>query len=326
MPERELTMIEAIRDALREEMVRDKRVFIMGEDMGAAGGPFMASQGLLEEFGPARVRDTPISEQAFTGTAVGAAMAGLRPVIEIMFNDFATLAMDQLVNHAAKLHYMTGGQVRVPLTVRTTHGAGRCAAAQHSQTLYAWFAHAPGLKVVVPSTPADAKGLLKSAIRDDNPVIVFEDRLLYRQKGPVPDGDHVIPLGRGEVKRAGRDVTLIALSTMVSVGLRAAASLAQEGIEVEVVDPRTLVPLDLDMLLSSVARTHRALVVDQGCLSFGVSAEIAALLSTNAFDALDAPVARLAAPDVPIPYSYPLDQATLPNEQQISAAIKRLLA
>jgi len=216
--------------------------------------------------------------------------------------------------------------VRVPLTVRTTHGAGRCAAAQHSQTLYAWFAHAPGLKVVVPSSPADAKGLLKSAIRDDNPVILFEDRLLYRQKGLVPGGDHVIPLGQAEVKRAGRDVTIIALSTMVGVALKAAAALTQEGIEVEVVDPRTLVPLDVDLLVSSVARTHRALVVDQGCLSFGVSAEIAALLSAHAFDALDAPVARLAGPDVPIPYSYPLDQAILPNEQQICAEVKKLLA
>lgn len=329
MPEgkstRQLTMIEAIREALYEEMQRDSRVFVMGEDVGTAGGPFMASKGLLEEFGSDRVRDTPISEQAFTGVAVGAAMAGLRPVIEIMFIDFATLAMDQLVNHAAKLPYMTGGQVRVPLVVRTTHGAGRAAAAQHSQTLYAWFAHVPGLKVAIPSTPYDAKGLLKSAIRDDGPVLVSEDRMLYQQMGPVPTDDYAIPLGIADVKRPGRDVTIIALSMMVPLALRAAEELAKEAIEVEVVDPRTLVPLDVETLVSSVRRTSRALVLDQACMSFGASAEIAAIIAQEAFDFLDAPVMRVCALDVPVPYSQALEPATIPNEARVMAAVRDLV-
>jgi pyruvate/2-oxoglutarate/acetoin dehydrogenase E1 component len=327
MPDtREMTIVEAIREALAEEMSRDPTVFMMGEDIGRAGGVFNVTAGLQDEFGKDRVMDTPISEAGFTGLGVGAALTGMRPVVEILFCDFLTLAMDQIVNQAAKLHYMTGGQAKVPLVVRTLMGAGRGAAAQHSQSLQAWVAHVPGLKVVMPSTPYDAKGLLKSAIRDDNPVIFMEDKMSYQIKGPVPTGDYTIPLGLADVKRTGTDVTLVATSSMVQVALSAADMLAQDapGISAEVVDPRTLKPLDKETILESVKKTGRAVVIDEGHLSYGVTAEIAAIIADEAFDYLDAPVKRLGAMDVPVPMMPILEKATVPNEQQLVAIAKGL--
>jgi len=302
MPEmREITIVEALREALAEEMSRDPTVFLMGEDIGRANGVFNVTAGLQDEFGKERVIDTPISEAGFTGMGIGAALTGMRPVVEILFCDFMTLAMDQIVNQAAKLHYMTGGQAKVPLVIRTLMGAGRGAAAQHSQSLHAWVAHIPGLKVVMPSTPYDAKGLLKSAIRDDNPVIFFEDKMSYQVKGLVPVGEYTVPLGVADVKRVGTDVTFVATSSMVQVALAAAEVLAQEGISAEVVDPRTLKPLDKETILESVKKTGRAVIIDEGHLSYGVTAEIAAIIADEAFDYLDAPVKRLGAMDVPVP-------------------------
>ena len=325
MPDmREMTIVEALREALAEEMSRDPTVFLMGEDVGRAGGVFNVTAGLQAEFGKDRVMDTPISEAGFTGMGVGAALTGMRPVVEILFCDFLTLAMDQIVNQAAKLHYMTGGQAKVPLVVRTLMGAGRGAAAQHSQSLHAWMAHVPGLKVVMPSTPADAKGLLKSAIRDDNPVIFFEDKMSYQVKGMVPTGDFTIPLGVADIKRPGSDVTFIATSSMVQVALAAAEALAAENISAEVVDPRTLRPLDKATILDSVKKTGRAVVIDEGYLSYGVTAEIAAIIADEAFDYLDAPVKRLGALDVPVPMVPVLEQATVPNAEQVIAVTRGL--
>jgi len=325
MPDmREMTIVEALREALAEEMSRDPTVFLMGEDVGRAGGVFNVTAGLQAEFGKDRVMDTPISEAGFTGMGVGAALTGMRPVVEILFCDFLTLAMDQIVNQAAKLHYMTGGQAKVPLVVRTLMGAGRGAAAQHSQSLHAWMAHVPGLKVVMPSTPADAKGLLKSAIRDDNPVIFFEDKMSYQVKGMVPTGDFTIPLGVADVKRPGSDVTFVATSSMVQVALAAAEALAAENISAEVVDPRTLRPLDKATILESVKKTGRAVVIDEGHLSYGVTAEIAAIIADEAFDYLDAPVKRLGALDVPVPMVPVLEQATVPNAEQLMAVTRGL--
>lgn len=255
---KELTYGEAMKEAIAEEMRRDPTVFLMGEEVGAAGGVFKTLGGLFEEFGPERVIDTPISEAGFTGLGVGAALTGMRPIVDIMFGDFIALAMDQVVNQAAKLRYMTGGQATVPLTIRATIGAGRSAAAQHSQSLHAWTAHIPGVKVVIPSTPADMKGLLKSAIRDDNPVMVYENKMMYAMKGPVPEGDHLVPIGEAEVKREGADVSLVAVSRMVHVALEAAEVLEQKGISAEVVDPRSLYPLDAEALVASVSKTGRA--------------------------------------------------------------------
>jgi pyruvate dehydrogenase E1 component beta subunit len=296
----------------------------MGEDIGRAGGVFNVTSGLQEEFGKDRVMDTPISEAGIAGLGVGAALTGMRPVVEIMFSDFLTLAMDQIVNQAAKLHYMTGGQARVPLVVRTGMGAGRGAAAQHSQSLQAWMAHIPGLKVVMASTPYDAKGLLKAAIRDDNPVIFLEDKMSYGFKGLVPPEDYIIPLGVADIKRVGEDVTLIATSSMVQVALSAADILAGEDINAEVIDPRTLKPLDKETILESVKKTGRAIVVDEGYLSYGVTAEIASIIADEAFDYLDAPVKRLGGLDVPVPMVPALEKATVPNEQQILATAKQL--
>jgi pyruvate/2-oxoglutarate/acetoin dehydrogenase E1 component len=325
MPEiRELTIVEAIREALAEEMSRDPAVFVMGEDVGRAGGVFNVTAGLQDEFGKDRVMDTPISEAGVAGLGVGAALTGMRPVVEIMFVDFMTLAMDQVVNQAAKLYYMTGGQARVPLVIRSGMGAGRGAAAQHSQSLQAWMAHIPGLKVVMPSTPYDAKGLLKSAIRDDNPVIYLEDKMSYGVKGPVPIEDYTIPLGVADVKRPGDDVTLIATSSMVQVALSAGEALVGERISAEVIDPRTLKPLDKETILESVKRTGRAVVIDEGYLSYGVTAEIAAIISDEAFDYLDAPVKRIGALDVPVPAAPALEIATIPNEQQVVDVAKGL--
>jgi pyruvate dehydrogenase E1 component beta subunit len=327
MPDaRSLSYRAAVLDALFEEMRRDPAVIMMGEDVAAAGGVFKQTEGLLAEFGAARVIDTPISESGAFGLAVGAAMTGLRPVFEVMFGDFMTLIMDQLVNQAAKVHYMSGGQFTVPLVVRTTMGTGSNLGAQHSQSLYGWAAHVPGLKVAIPSTPADANGLFKAAIRDDNPVLIFEDRLLYSVVGDVPAGDHVVPLGLADIKRPGRDVTVVATGRMVARALAAADRLAADGVEVEVVDPRTLVPLDVETLVASVKRTNRALVVDGGSRQYGVAGELAATLAEEAFDWLDAPVKRLAAADVPIPVSRTLEPLVQPGEAAIAAAVRALIA
>jgi len=325
MPEtavRELTLGEAVREALAEEMRLDPRVFIIGEDVAEAGTPFKVLSGLVEEFGKSRVIDTPISEPGFTGIAVGAAMTGLRPVVDIMFGDFLTLVMDQMVNQAAKVHYMSGGAWKVPMVLRTTLGGGRRSAAQHSQSLQAWMSHVPGLKVVMPSTPYDAKGLMKTAIRDDNPVVFFEDKMMFRTKGPVPVGEYTIPFGVADIKREGEDITIVATSSMVQVALGAAKLLEAIGISAEVVDPRTTWPLDEKTLIESAKKTSRAIVVDEGYEKYGVTAEIASVIATGAFYDLDAPVKRLGAMHVPIPFSPPLEDATIPTEQQVFEAAK----
>jgi pyruvate/2-oxoglutarate/acetoin dehydrogenase E1 component len=327
MPEderRELTMAQAIREAIAEEMRRDPTVFVMGEDVAEAGTPFKVLSGLVEEFGTDRVIDTPISEPGFTGMGVGAAMTGRRPVVDIMFGDFLGLVMDQVANQAAKVHYMSGGKLSVPLTIRTTMGATRRSAAQHSQSLHAWVSHIPGLKVALPSTPFDAKGLMKSAIRDNSPVVIFEDKMNYQQRGPVPVAEYTIPLGVADIKRPGKDVTLIATSSMVLVALEAAEVLALEGIECEVVDPRTTVPLDRETLIGSVRRTTRAVVVDEGHRSYGVGAELAAVVSEGAFYFLDAPVRRLGAMDVPIPFSPVLEDLTVPTVEGLAETVREL--
>ncbi len=314
---RELTFAEAIREALAEEMRRDPRVFIMGEDVAEAGTPFKVLSGLVEEFGKDRVMDTPISEAGITGLAVGAAMTGLRPVVDIMFGDFITLTMDQMVNQAAKIRYMSGGKLKAPMVMRTTLGATRRSAAQHSQSLHAWFSHIPGLKVAIPATPYDAKGLLKTAIRDDNPVVFFEDKMMYKLKGPVPTEDYTIPFGRADVKRAGTDITIVATSSMVQVALGAAKMLEEIGVSAEVVDPRTTFPLDKQTLIESAKKTSRAIVVDEGYERYGVTAEIASVIADGAFYYLDAPVKRIGAMDVPIPFSPPLEDVTVPNEKSV---------
>lgn len=320
MPEtktREITFAEAVREALAEEMRRDSRVFILGEDVAEAGTPFKVLSGLVEEFGTKRVVDTPISEAGFTGLAVGAAMTGLRPVVDIMFGDFITLTMDQMANQAAKVHYMSGGRWRVPMVMRTTLGAARRSAAQHSQSLHAWFSHVPGLKVVLPSTPYDAKGLLKTAIRDENPVVFFEDKMMFKMKGPVPAEEYTIPLGLADVKRAGDDITLVATSSMVQVALGAAGLLEEIGVSAEVIDPRTTWPLDEKTLIESVKKTSRAIVIDEGYGRYGVTAEIAAVIAEGAFHYLDAPVKRMGAMHVPIPFSPPLEDVTVPTERSV---------
>jgi acetoin:2,6-dichlorophenolindophenol oxidoreductase subunit beta len=327
MPEngaRELTFAQAIREALAEEMRRDATVCIMGEDVAEAGTPFKVLSGLLEEFGKDRVLDTPISEAGFTGLAVGAAMTGMRPVVDIMFGDFITLTMDQMVNQAAKVHYMSGGKWRVPMVMRTTMGATRRSAAQHSQSLHAWYCHVPGLKVVLPSTPYDAKGLLKAAIRDENPVVFFEDKMMYKLKGSVPAGDYTVPLGVADIKRVGDDITLIATSSMVQVALGAATLLEEIGISAEVVDPRTMWPLDEKTLIESAKKTSRAIVLDEGYERYGVTAELASVIATGAFYDLDAPVKRMGAMHVPIPFSPPLEDATVPTEQTVFEAARIL--
>lgn len=321
---KELTYGEAMKEAIAEEMRRDPTVFLMGEEVGAAGGVFKTLGGLFEEFGPERVIDTPISEAGFTGLGVGAALTGMRPIVDIMFGDFIALAMDQVVNQAAKLRYMTGGQATVPLTIRATIGAGRSAAAQHSQSLHAWTAHIPGVKVVIPSTPADMKGLLKSAIRDDNPVMVYENKMMYAMKGPVPEGDHLVPIGEAEVKREGADVSLVAVSRMVHVALEAAEVLEQKGISAEVVDPRSLYPLDAEALVASVSKTGRAVVIDEGYRRYGITGELASVIAEGAFDFLEAPVARLGGLDVPIPFSNPLEDAVVPTVEQVVEAVREM--
>ncbi|HXC34127.1 MAG TPA: alpha-ketoacid dehydrogenase subunit beta [Verrucomicrobiae bacterium] len=327
MPEvavREITMAEAVREAISEEMRRDPSVFVMGEDVAEAGTPFKVLSGMVEEFGKSRVIDTPISEPGFTGIGVGAAMTGLRPVVDIMFGDFLTLVMDQLVNQAAKVHYMSGGAWKVPLVLRTTLGASRRSAAQHSQSLQAWLSHVPGLKVVLPSTPHDAKGLMKTAIRDDNPVIFFEDKMMFRLKGPVPAEDYTIPFGVADIKREGEDITLVATSSMVQVALGAATLLEEIGVSAEVVDPRTTWPLDEKTLIESAKKTSRAIVIDEGYERYGVTAEIASVIATGAFYDLDAPVKRIGAMHVPIPFSPPLEDATIPTEKSVFEAARAM--
>jgi pyruvate/2-oxoglutarate/acetoin dehydrogenase E1 component len=322
--DRELTFAQAIREALAEEMRRDPTVCIMGEDVAEAGTPFKVLSGLLEEFGKQRVLDTPISEAGFTGLAVGAAMTGMRPVVDIMFGDFVTLTMDQMVNQAAKIHYMSGGKWKVPMVMRTTMGATRRSAAQHSQSLHAWFCHVPGLKVVLPSTPYDAKGLLKAAIRDQNPVVFFEDKMMYKLKGTVPADDYTVPLGVADIKRVGEDITLIATSSMVQVALGAATMLDEIGISAEVVDPRTMWPLDEKTLIESAKKTSRAIVLDEGYERYGVTAELASVIATGAFYDLDAPVKRMGAMHVPIPFSPPLEDVTVPTEQTVFEAARAM--
>ena len=322
--ERELTFAQAIREALAEEMRRDSRVCILGEDVAEAGTPFKVLSGLVEEFGTTRVIDTPISEAGFTGVGVGAAMTGMRPVIDIMFGDFLTLTMDQMVNQAAKVHYMSGGKWKVPMVLRTTLGATRRSAAQHSQSLHAWLCHVPGLKVVLPSTPYDAKGLLKTAIRDENPVVFFEDKMMYKLKGPVPAEDYTLPLGVADIKRAGKDITLVATSSMVQVALGAAALLENMGISAEVVDPRTTWPLDERTLVESARKTSRAIVIDEGYGRYGVTAELASVIAEGAFYNLEAPVKRMGAMHVPIPFSPALEDLPVPTEQSVFEAAKSL--
>lgn len=314
---REITCAQAVKEALAEEMRRDERVFIIGEDVAEAGTAFKVLTGLVDEFGRERVIDSPISEAGITGICVGAAMTGMRPVVDIMFGDFLTLTMDQMVNQAAKIHYMSGGKLNVPMVMRTTLGATRRSAAQHSQSLHAWVSHVPGLKVVVPSTPYDTKGLLKSAIRDSNPVVFFEDKMSFQLKGMVPEAEYTIPLGVADVKREGSDITLVALSSMVQVALTAADQLAELGISVEVVDPRTTLPLDCETLVESAKKTSRVIVIDEGYQQYGVTAEIASVIADGAFYYLDAPVKRIGAMNVPIPFSPVLEDLTVPTPEKV---------
>lgn len=322
---RELTYGEAIKEALAEELRRDPTVFMLGEDIAEAGTTFKVLTGLVEEFGVDRVLDTPISEPGITGLAVGAAMTGLRPIVDIMFGDFSGLILDQVANQAAKIHYMSGGKLKVPMVLRTTMGAGRRSAAQHSQSLQVWYSHIPGLKVVVPSTPYDAKGLMKSAIRDDSPVVILEDKMMYKTvKGPVPAEEYIIPLGVADVKRAGTDITLVATSSMVYVALDAAAMLSEVGIHAEVIDPRTLVPLDKKTIVESVKKTSRAIVIDEGYEQYGVTAELASIIADEAFYYLDAPVKRVGAMNVPVPFSPALEDLTIPNAKGVFDLAKSL--
>lgn len=321
---RELTFGGAIREALAEELRRDPTVFIIGEDVAEAGTPFKVLQGLVDEFGPDRVIDSPISEAGITGIGVGAAMTGMRPVVDIMFGDFVPLTMEQMVNQAAKVHYMSGGKLKVPMVLRTTLGATRRSAAQHSQSLHALLSHIPGLKVAVPSTPYDAKGLLKTAIRDNNPVAFFEDKLMYQLKGPVPEEEYTIPFGVADIKRAGTDITIVATSSMVHVALDAAEILEDAGLSAEVIDPRTTYPLDKKALIDSAIKTSRVIVVDEGYERYGVTAEIASVIADGAFYYLDAPVKRMGAMDVPVPFSPALEDLTVPTEDTVAEMAKNL--
>jgi acetoin:2,6-dichlorophenolindophenol oxidoreductase subunit beta len=325
----ELTISQALNQALREEMQRDPNVFLIGEEIGiwgAGGGIFGVTLNLIKEFGAERVRDTPISEEAIAGLACGAAVTGMRPVAEIMYADFLALAMDPIVNQAAKLRYMFGGKASVPMVIRAQEGAGRGNAAQHSQSLEAWFMHVPGLKVAVPSTPRDAKGLLKSAIRDDNPVIFLEHKALYATKGEVPSDEYTVPFGVSDVKRAGSDVTVVGIHTMVHRALAAAEKLAGEGISVEVIDPRTLVPLDIETIVASVRKTKHLVIAHEAVERGGVAGEIAMQVMDRAFDYLDAPIKRVCGRNVPIPYNLALERLAIPQEEDVIQAIRDVLA
>ncbi|MBW4706218.1 alpha-ketoacid dehydrogenase subunit beta [Roseobacter sp. YSTF-M11] len=323
---REITLSQAVNEALAEEMRRDPTTFIIGEDVAEAGTPFKILSGLVEEFGTSRVVDTPIAEPGFMGLAVGAAMTGTRPIVDLMFGDFIFLIMDQLCNQAAKTHYMSGGKMSAPLVLRTNLGATRRSAAQHSQSLHALVAHIPGLKVALPSSAYEAKGLLKTAIRDDNPVVIFEDKLMYQDKAPVPEEEFLIPFGEANIKRDGTDVTLIGTSSMVQVCEKAADLLAAEGISAEVIDPRTIVPLDEATLLASARKTSRVIVVDEGHQSFGVTAEIASRINEKAFYHLDAPALRMGAMDVPVPFSPALEDITVPTPEGVADTARKLMS
>jgi pyruvate/2-oxoglutarate/acetoin dehydrogenase E1 component len=316
---------QAINEALEEEMRRDQTVFVMGEDVAIYGGAYGVTRGLLEKFGEERVRDTAISEAAIVGAGIGAAVAGMRPVVEIMYVDFMGIVMDQLNNQAAKLRYMFGGKCKVPMVIRTEGGAGRTLGAHHSQSLESWFIHIPGIKVVMPSTPHDAKGLLKSAIRDDNPVVFIEHKMLYGTKGPVGDGDYTIPIGVADVKKPGTDLTLITYSRMTLYALEAAKKLEEEGIRAEVLDLRSLLPMDTEALVKSIRKTHRAIIVEEDTLTGGTGAEVSALLMEHAFDWLDHPVVRLAGADVPMPKSHILEALAIPSVASIIATARRVV-
>lgn len=320
-----ITFREALNQAMKEEMKRDEKVFLMGEEVGFYHGAYKVSQGLLEEFGEKRVVDTPITEAGFTGVGIGAAMMGLRPIIEMMTFNFSILAMDQIVNHAAKMRYMSGGQFKVPMVIRGPSGAAHQLAAQHSQALEAWYAHVPGLYVVIPSTPYDAKGLLKSAIRDDNIIIFMESELMYGMKGEVPEEEYLIPLGKGDIKKEGKDVTIIAYSKMLHVALQAAEALDKNGIKAEIIDPRTIRPLDKEMILESVRKTNRCVVVQEGWGFCGAAAEIASMIYEEAFDYLDAPVARVTSEDVPMPFADNLERAVMPSKEKVVKAVKDVM-
>lgn len=325
MSGRILTYRQAVAEAMAEEMARDERVFLMGEDVGKHGGAFAASKGLFDEFGPARVKDTPISESIIVGAGVGAALTGMRPIVEIMYIDFIGMALDAVVNQAAKVKYMFGGHARVPLTIRTAFGAGRGNAAQHSQSLETWLTLIPGLLVVMPSTPYDAKGLLKSAIRNDNPVVVIENKLLYGESGEVPEDDYLVPIGKAAIRREGKDVTVIATSRMCKFAESAAEKLAGEGIQVELIDPRTLKPFDMGTVAASIAKTHRVVVVNEGHTTGGFSNEISSKIMDQCFYDLDAPVIRVAAEDVPIPYNSILENEVIPAEKDILKAVHAIM-
>jgi acetoin:2,6-dichlorophenolindophenol oxidoreductase subunit beta len=320
-----ITYAQALNEALREEMRADSHVFVMGEDIGLHGGMFRVTQGLIDEFSPLRVRDTPISEAGFVGLGVGAALAGMRPVVELMFMDFVLVAADQIVNQAAKLRYMSGGQVAVPIVIRAQQGGGRGNGAQHSQSFEAWLAQVPGLKVVAPATPKDAKGLLKSAIRDGNPVVFIEHKLLYNTKGEVPEGEYTIPIGKAEVKRPGRDITIVSFSRTLLFALEAAETLAQKGIQAEVIDLRTIEPLDMQTILDSVQGTARLLVVHEAHTNCGIGAEIIARLYEQAPEILITPARRLGAKHVPIPVAEPLENAVLPQPADIVKAVEAMM-
>lgn len=322
---REITLSQAVNEAIAEEMRRDPTIFLLGEDVAEAGTPFKILSGLVEEFGTGRIIDTPISEPGFMGLAVGAAMTGSRPIVDLMFGDFLFLVMDQLCNQAAKSHYMSGGKLTVPLVLRTNLGATRRSAAQHSQSLHALVAHVPGLKVALPSSAYEAKGLLKTAIRDNNPVVIFEDKLMYQDKAEVPEEEYLIPFGVANIVREGRDISLIATSSMVQVASAAAAILETEGISAEVVDPRTIVPLDEETILASVRKTSRAIVIDEGHQNYGVTAEIAARINEKAFYHLDAPVQRMGAMDVPVPFSPALEDLTVPTPETVATRARDVM-
>jgi pyruvate/2-oxoglutarate/acetoin dehydrogenase E1 component len=321
----ELTYADALREALREEMLRDPRVVLMGEEIGVFEGVYKVTRGLLKEFGPERVRDTPISEAAIAGAAVGAALGGLKPVAEIMYMDFLTICLDQIATNASKMHFMSGGKLKVPFVLRTQYSLGRVHGAQHSQFFPSIFFQVPGLKVVLPSTPHDAKGLLKAAIREDNPVLFIESGMLYRIKGPIPDGEYVVPLGQCDVKKRGNDITIVAVSRTVTEALAAAMKLEEQGITADVIDPRTIQPLDLATILESVKKTGRLIIASDDVKCGGIGSEIAAQVVEEAFDSLDAPILRVASPDMPIPFSPTLEQAYMPNAQKIIEAAKKLI-
>ncbi len=323
---REITYAQAINEALRENMRRNSRIILMGEDIGRYGGIFQVTAGLLDEFGPERVIDTPISESGFVGTCVGAAMTGLHPVAEVMFIDFTTCAMDMIVNQMAKMHYMSGGRGKVPFVLRTNIGAGRGAAAQHSQSFHSFFMHIPGLKVATPATPYDAKGLMNTALADENPVMFIEHKKLFITKGHVPEESYAIPFGKADIKRQGGDITLVATHALVQKSLNVAEEMSREGVDIEVLDPRTITPLDKEAILNSVKKTGKLITADEGCVTGGFGSEVAAIVAQEAFDYLEAPIIRVGSPDTPVPFSPPLEQFYIPDEGNIKDAVNRILA